>query len=107
MGCTVAQEPLLRSIAVRDQSPKAAAVRGRNGDRDSGAHRADSQAPRPAGIPIRINDLENLPFFLVAGLLFLLTEPSLLVARSLTLAHVISRLLHYAAFFQPLLELAT
>jgi glutathione S-transferase len=32
---------------------------------------------------IQMNDLENLPFFLVAGLLFILTEPSLLLARLL------------------------
>src|SRR6476661_5704661 len=30
---------------------------------------------------IQLNDLENLPFFLVAGLLFVLTDPSLLLAR--------------------------
>jgi glutathione S-transferase len=32
---------------------------------------------------IQLNDLENLPFFLVAGLLYVLTEPSLLMARLL------------------------
>jgi len=30
---------------------------------------------------IQLNDLENLPFFLVAGFLFILTEPSLLLAQ--------------------------
>lgn len=30
---------------------------------------------------IQMNDLENLPFFLVAGFLYILTEPSLLLAR--------------------------
>src|SRR5258705_11465724 len=30
---------------------------------------------------IQMNDLENLPFFLVAGVLFVLTQPSLLVAQ--------------------------
>ena len=30
---------------------------------------------------IQLNDLENLPFFLIAGLLFVLTEPSLLLPR--------------------------
>ena len=29
---------------------------------------------------IQMNDLENLPYFLVAGLLFILTEPSLILA---------------------------
>src|SRR5205085_10266337 len=48
---------------------------------------------------IQLNDLENLPFFLVAGLLFVLTEPSLLVARLLLYGYVVSRLLHFAAYF--------
>src|SRR5579862_975322 len=30
---------------------------------------------------IQLNDLENLPFFLAAGLLYVLTEPSLTLAR--------------------------
>ena len=48
---------------------------------------------------IHLNDLENLPFFLVAGLLFVLTKPSLLVARLLLYGYVVSRLLHFAAYF--------
>ena len=48
---------------------------------------------------IQLNDLENLPFFLVAGLLFVLTEPSLLLARWLMYGYVVSRLLHFAAYF--------
>ncbi|PSO21527.1 MAPEG family protein [Bradyrhizobium sp. MOS003] len=48
---------------------------------------------------IQLNDLENLPFFLVAGLLFVLTEPSLLIARLLLYGYVVSRLLHFAAYF--------
>ena len=35
---------------------------------------------------IQLNDLENLPFFLVAGFLFVLTEPSLLPARACSTA---------------------
>lgn len=46
-----------------------------------------------------MNDVENLPFFLVAGLLFLLTGPSLLLARLLMFGYVVSRLLHFAAYF--------
>ena len=30
---------------------------------------------------IHLNDLENIPFFLVAGFLFVLTDPSLVLAR--------------------------
>src|SRR3954469_1998397 len=48
---------------------------------------------------IQLNDLENLPFFLVAGLLFVLTDPSLLLARLLLYGYVISRLLHFTAYF--------
>jgi glutathione S-transferase len=44
-------------------------------------------------------ELENLPFFLVAGLLFVLTEPSLLLTQSLLYGYVASRLLHFAAYF--------
>jgi glutathione S-transferase len=48
---------------------------------------------------IQMNDLENLPFFLVAGFLFVFTEPSLLLARGLFYGYVVSRLLHFAAYF--------
>ena len=48
---------------------------------------------------IQLNDLESLPYFLVAGLLFVLTEPSLLLARWLLYGYVVSRLLHFAAYF--------
>jgi glutathione S-transferase len=47
---------------------------------------------------IHLNDLENLPFFLVAGFLYILTEPSLLLARVLLYGYVVSRLLHFAAY---------
>ena len=47
---------------------------------------------------IHLNDLENIPFFLAAGLLFVLTGPSLLVARILLYGYVASRLLHFAAY---------
>ncbi|MBR1148859.1 MAPEG family protein [Bradyrhizobium sp. AUGA SZCCT0431] len=48
---------------------------------------------------IQLNDIENLPFFLIAGLLFVLTEPSLLLARWLLYGYVVSRLLHFTANF--------
>jgi glutathione S-transferase len=48
---------------------------------------------------IQMNDLENLPFFLVAGFLYVLTEPSLMLARVLFYGYVASRLLHFAAYF--------
>jgi glutathione S-transferase len=47
---------------------------------------------------IQLNDLENLPFFLVAGLLFVLTGPSPWLARTLLYGYVVSRLLHFAAY---------
>jgi glutathione S-transferase len=48
---------------------------------------------------IQLNDLENLPFFLVAGLLFVVTAPSLALAQWLLYGYVVSRLLHFAAYF--------
>lgn len=47
---------------------------------------------------IQQNDLENLPFFLVAGLLWLFTEPSLQLAQWLFYGYVVSRLLHFLAY---------
>lgn len=47
---------------------------------------------------IHLNDLENVPFFLVAGLLFVLTEPPLLLAQWLLYGYVVSRLLHFGAY---------
>src|ERR1700710_749725 len=37
---------------------------------------------------IQLNDLENLPFFLAAGFLYILTNPSLLMARVLLYGYV-------------------
>ena len=47
---------------------------------------------------IQLNDLENLPYFLVAGFLYVLTEPSLLLARIMLYGYVLSRLAHFAAY---------
>jgi glutathione S-transferase len=47
---------------------------------------------------IQQNDLESLPFFLVASFLYVMTEPSLAVARWLLFGYVASRLLHFAAY---------
>jgi glutathione S-transferase len=46
---------------------------------------------------IQLNDLENLPFFLVAAFLYVLTEPSLLLARLLLYGYVISSLFRLSA----------
>jgi len=46
-----------------------------------------------------LNDLENLPFFLAAGLLYVLTAPPLWLAQVLLYGYVISRLLHFVAYF--------
>ena len=48
---------------------------------------------------IQLNDLENLPFFLIAGFLFILTEPSITLAQWLLYGYVTSRLLHFGAYF--------
>src|SRR5690606_8581457 len=47
---------------------------------------------------IQMNDLENIPFFLVAGFLYMLTDPPLLLAQVLLYGYVVSRLLHFAAY---------
>ena len=47
---------------------------------------------------IHLNDLENVPFFLVAAFLFVLTGPPLLLAQALLYGYVVSRLLHFAAY---------
>jgi glutathione S-transferase len=47
---------------------------------------------------IQMNDLENLPFFLIAGLLFVLSGPPLILAQVLLYAYVASRLAHFAAY---------
>jgi glutathione S-transferase len=47
---------------------------------------------------IHLNDLENVPFFLVAGLLFVLTQPPLWLAQALLYGYVASRLLHFVAY---------
>jgi glutathione S-transferase len=47
---------------------------------------------------IQLNDLESVPYFLVAGFLYVLTGPSLLLASLLFYGFVISRFLHLAAY---------
>src|SRR4051795_3642897 len=47
---------------------------------------------------IQMNDLENLPFFLVAGFLFVLTQPSHTLALWLFWGYVATRLAHFAAY---------
>ncbi|MCC2678898.1 MAG: glutathione S-transferase [Pseudobdellovibrio sp.] len=47
---------------------------------------------------IHQNDLENIPFFLFAGLLFVFTGPSLLTAQILMYGYVISRFVHFYVY---------
>lgn len=47
---------------------------------------------------IHLNDLENVPFFLVAGFLFVATSPALWVAQLVLYGYVVTRLLHFAAY---------
>lgn len=47
---------------------------------------------------IHMNDLENIPFFLVAGFLFVATGPSLEVAQVTLYGYVASRVLHFIAY---------
>jgi glutathione S-transferase len=45
-----------------------------------------------------MNDLESLPYFLVAGLLYVFTEPNLRVAQWLFYGYVVTRFAHFAAY---------
>jgi len=47
---------------------------------------------------IQQNDLESVPFFLVVGLLFVLAQPSLTLARWLFYGYVVTRLAHFVAY---------
>lgn len=47
---------------------------------------------------IQLNDLENLPYFFVAGLLYVFTQPRLLLAQWLFYGYVVTRLAHFAAY---------
>jgi glutathione S-transferase len=47
---------------------------------------------------IMANHLENIPFFLVAGLLFVLSDPSLQLAQWLLYGYAVSRVLHFLAY---------
>lgn len=47
---------------------------------------------------IQLNDLENIPFFLVAGLIFVLTGPPLVLTQWLLYGYVATRLAHFAAY---------
>ena len=47
---------------------------------------------------IQLNDLENLPYFLVAGLLYVFSAPTLLLAQCLFYGYLVSRLAHFIAY---------
>ena len=47
---------------------------------------------------IQLNDLESVPYFLIVGLLFLLTQPSLTAAHWLFYGYVVTRLAHFVAY---------
>lgn len=47
---------------------------------------------------IQMNDLENLPYFLAAGLLYVFSEPGVTLARWLFYGYVVTRLAHFAAY---------
>jgi glutathione S-transferase len=47
---------------------------------------------------IQANDTENLPYFLAAGFLYILTGPPLWLAQVLLYGYVLTRLAHFAAY---------
>jgi glutathione S-transferase len=48
---------------------------------------------------IQQNDLENLPYFFIAGLLYVTTMPPLWLAQVLFYGYVVTRLAHFAAYY--------
>lgn len=48
---------------------------------------------------IQQNDLENLPYFFVAGLLYVTTAPSLWLAQVLFYGYAATRIAHFAAYY--------
>jgi len=48
---------------------------------------------------IQQNDLENVPFFLVAGFLYVLTAPPLWLAQVLFYGYAVSRFAHFTAYY--------
>jgi glutathione S-transferase len=48
---------------------------------------------------IQLNDLENLPFFFMAGLLYVLSDPPLVLAQWLFYGYAASRFLHFLAYY--------
>lgn len=47
---------------------------------------------------IQLNDLENLPYFLIIGLLYVFSQPAEALAQWLFYGYVVSRLAHFAAY---------
>jgi glutathione S-transferase len=47
---------------------------------------------------MNLNDLESIPGFLVAGLLFVLVDPPLLLAQVLIWTYVVARAAHFVAY---------
>jgi glutathione S-transferase len=48
---------------------------------------------------IQMNDLENLPYFFVAGLLYVTTVPPLWLAQVLFYGFAVTRLAHFVAYY--------
>lgn len=48
---------------------------------------------------IQLNDLENLPYFLMSGLLYVTTAPSPFLAQFLFYTYVVTRMLHFVAYY--------
>ena len=47
---------------------------------------------------LNLNDLESIPAFLIAGLLFVLVEPPLVLAQVLIWTYVVARAAHFVAY---------
>jgi hypothetical protein len=93
-------DPQGRGDVVADRRPDGAGQRRISVARGP-AKDADQSKPDPTQLDrndavdrirrIQLNDLENVPFFLVSGFLYILTEPSLIAARLLLYGYVAPR----------------
>lgn len=53
---------------------------------------------------INLNDLESIPGFLAAGLLFVLVDPPLMLAQILIWTYVVARMAHFIAYMSAQLH---
>jgi glutathione S-transferase len=89
---------VLRMITVRGgfRSPEDARKSPLNPEPEPGQLEPNEYVERSRRM--NLNDLESIPAFLIAGGLFVLAEPPLLLAQVLIWGYVVARAAHFAAY---------